>query len=710
MIALLSRFQMTWMSGAARNPSEILFACFDVFDTLVTRSVARPADVFLLVAERLVELGLLTSDQAREWPLERSETERRLRASKAPREITLELIARHLARRWSMPEASVQRMARAEMEIERRLIRPLPHAPALVHAARFRGRRVAFVSDMYLPAAFIRSFLQDFGICCPGDPIFVSSECGVTKHSGALFQHVAATLGAAPRAIEHVGDNEHSDFAVPQRLGIRTQLRTETKLNRYEAAIAETGLLPPRTRSLLAGAARLARLGCADPASNHARTLTGVAAGLIGPLTLIFASWALERARALHLRRIFFLSRDGQMPFRIARRLLIAAGGEAADPDGGDRLAAHYLYASRQAWHPAAIFSLDSHDLRWLFADHSDSLTLDRFAERCGLRPNELRQLLPSELQTRMGTRIDDAARAALSSHLQEDTPARARILDRAASYRIRVSEYLRSQGADRSEESALLDIGWNGSLQRSYERILSASSPSAEGCATNGLYFGLIDRPALHPSSRSEAWFVDRARSHERDWLCPIDLLEQFFEADHGTVLGYDESAVPVLKETANTPAMNWGLAHQQSAIERVAEHFLAHARADDIDALADAGATHLVEELLALFMHRPTRDESDCFGAFPKTSSQNHDDARELAPPLSVLHSLQSAVAVGKRHGLLTRWPVGSLVRSKLRWLARARTLRERGWSKRAHQRLQRTLGQRAWTARNHRFAGQR
>src|SRR5262249_5971457 len=72
-------------------------------------------------------------------------------------------------------EATVAKLGALEQELERRLTRPVPATARLVDRARRDGTPVAFVSDMYQPAAFLRDLLADHGLIREGDLLLVSS-------------------------------------------------------------------------------------------------------------------------------------------------------------------------------------------------------------------------------------------------------------------------------------------------------------------------------------------------------------------------------------------------------------------------------------------------------------------------------------------------------------------------------------------------------
>ena len=109
---------------------------------------------------------------------------------------------------------------------------------------------------------------------------------------------------------------------------------------RYEkimqAASARPGDLPGR----FALASRAARAEV-TVASGHEAMIRDVAAGVAAPALAAFAIWLLEESRRHGLRRLRFLSRDGQVLYELTRRLASAEGGA---PD------LEYVYTSRLTW------------------------------------------------------------------------------------------------------------------------------------------------------------------------------------------------------------------------------------------------------------------------------------------------------------------------------------------------------------------------
>ncbi len=112
----------------------------------------------------------------------------------------------------------------AELDVERRRLspnRPLLH---LLGALRDAGKAVIAVSDMYLSSSNLDYLLARIVGRSPIQRIYVSSDFGKTKRSGALFPHVWALENIPPARIVHCGDDEQADFVMARAAGCRAVL------------------------------------------------------------------------------------------------------------------------------------------------------------------------------------------------------------------------------------------------------------------------------------------------------------------------------------------------------------------------------------------------------------------------------------------------------------------------------------------------------
>lgn len=201
---------------------------FDVFDTVLTRIVVSPKDVFLLMQEQLHSISPLLPDRLmRSYWGSRVWAEFSARRNSPAEEITLTDIYCDLGGRYGLSSEQVQQLMALEMRIEAFVLVPIDGALQLVAEARRQGE-VVFVSDMYLPTEFVRAVLRKFDLLHDPERIYISGELGVSKGSGRLFQRVLADYELSGSCLVHCGDNVCSDVTVPRRLGIQIHPSVET--------------------------------------------------------------------------------------------------------------------------------------------------------------------------------------------------------------------------------------------------------------------------------------------------------------------------------------------------------------------------------------------------------------------------------------------------------------------------------------------------
>lgn len=313
---------------------------FDVFDTMITRAVGDPTDLWPIVASRLRSDGVTAAAPAA-WSAVRRQSEERFgRLLGAPP--TLQEIHQRIATRLDYDATQAAKAAAVEMEVERELSRPLAGAQRLLSAARAwsDAGRIVFVSDTPLPSTMVIELLDRAGLWREGDSCFASCEHRADKRDGRLFDVVAGTLGVDAADIVHVGDNRLSDVARARQAGWRATWRRIGRLNRYERLLSSVGTSTDGVSSHLAAASRLARTSALERGIDPAAAR--VAAGVLTPMLVGFVAWVLRRACTDGLERLYFLARDCEVVFDVARRI---------KPFVAPEVELRYLYSSRRAWY-----------------------------------------------------------------------------------------------------------------------------------------------------------------------------------------------------------------------------------------------------------------------------------------------------------------------------------------------------------------------
>lgn len=298
---------------------------FDVFDTCLCRLCGEPRLLFDVLSLKVQEMmGDDGNEQMRQLFVV-------LRAESGGK--SLNEIYDHVAKNFPLP-CSVEQMAAMEMELEKQMLVPIVATRNLVNGLREKGD-IRFISDMYLPSAFIRERLVEHGFFKEGDKIYVSDELQAWKHDGSLYRFVHETEGIAYRRWHHYGNCRHSDYKVPRGLSIHAHHLSYGYLS-YEEQWRRMPVLQYQYPAILAGVARAVRLSTEAPEDQKA-----FVCDISAPLMV---SWVLHMmcdAQHNGVRRLFFCARDTHSQFMVARRLQLLF------PD----IKAHYLFISRDALH-----------------------------------------------------------------------------------------------------------------------------------------------------------------------------------------------------------------------------------------------------------------------------------------------------------------------------------------------------------------------
>jgi|GEM_PF-3099761 len=210
----------------------------DIFDTLLLRD--RTAELERFAGTAKCQASRFPRFSPRELYDARALAHRLAYQSVPPvqgcREASAERIFTIMARILGLPADAIPALMEEELDYEAAHLRPDPVIVELAEQARSRGVPVIAVSDMYWGGRDLSSLLERL-LPAPRmiQKVYSSSDFGVSKASGMLFDHVLRELGCAPEALLHLGDDFQADFLSPfVRHGIRSVWLPGSSLrNRY---------------------------------------------------------------------------------------------------------------------------------------------------------------------------------------------------------------------------------------------------------------------------------------------------------------------------------------------------------------------------------------------------------------------------------------------------------------------------------------------
>ena len=191
---------------------------FDIFDTCLVRKCGTPEGFFDVFSMRVFD------GEVEEWARQEFVAARRMAEQSLPSSsTTLKQIWDTF--KWTHPQLkSKDCLCQLEQEMERELLVPVLKMRDKVNECRIHGNHIIFISDMYLSSAFLCDAMREHGFLQEGDSLYVSCECNAEKNSGELFKYICEKEGLSFHRWHHYGDNKHSDYQVPRKLGIMSTL------------------------------------------------------------------------------------------------------------------------------------------------------------------------------------------------------------------------------------------------------------------------------------------------------------------------------------------------------------------------------------------------------------------------------------------------------------------------------------------------------
>lgn len=293
---------------------------FNVFDTLITRSLKQPSDLFILLHRQVVYLGLLmaeTMDEDEFMGLRRNAE--KIARQKAQLQGEEDCTLNQIWQQMSEYDDIFTNTAFPELEltVEQQVLYPIPNHFRLIEKARQKGNIVCFICDSYLPSDFIMDRLINFGFAHQGDRIFVSSEYGRCMSTSGLFGIMFNTLEVEPREILHHGHSLNSGIKMARKHGTRTSLIKPPTKTPYSLEASANPHLHRLERSTLCSilSRQPITTDSGHPEINH------LVHHFLGPACTIWAIWVLQQAMSLGAQNLYFIARDGYLPFIAAQHI-----------------------------------------------------------------------------------------------------------------------------------------------------------------------------------------------------------------------------------------------------------------------------------------------------------------------------------------------------------------------------------------------------
>lgn len=470
---------------------------FDIFDTLVKRNVAHPKDIFDIVENTFNKNN---DKKIKGFRNERIEAEKKARLKTVREEITLSEIYQNFTQ---YSDIHIKKLSEIEVSTEIKYCTPNYYILDLYKKCLESSKIVILTSDMYLPRNTIDEILSKCGIC-GYTKLFLSSEIGLQKGKGSLYKYILKDLKIKPSQMVHIGDGKVTDYLIPKRQGIYAIHIEREKVNTdvidRKQIYSNSQIFPFINNNILKYYNKdyAFRLGYE----------------VLGPLLLGFTEWIHSELKLNNVSNACFLARDMNLIMPIYSRLY---------PD--TKIECKYLEVSRKSLR------------REYVRKKKDFLSVMDTLGRRRYKISELLETMDipfSELKNNC-LKISCSIKDDYIDKIQKDKYLYKKISEQVLRLLNRqdyISEYLKQFNLYSQENTAIIDIGWHGTLQNMLESIT--------GNKYLGLYLGNTIRSNFETMKSEGYWFNNTNELESIYKMSIVGILEIALFPNIGTTTGY--------------------------------------------------------------------------------------------------------------------------------------------------------------------------
>ena len=442
---------------------------FDIFDTLLVRPFISPTDAFNFMEIKIRDYlndPWFNFTEVRKIS-EKNAFEKILADGKG--EITIDNIYEEFQVQTNLDIETVTIIKKIEEETEYKTLYIRQSIYNGYLKAISLGKKIIITSDMYLPKDVIESILQKNHITF--DKLYLSSDIGVKKNTGKLFEYIIKDLGCNPNEILHVGDNVKGDLIIPKGIGIHCFHMPRTinrmledphgfykkiwKRDERNHNLSARSLISILGNYVYDNSYLTCRKNTLFNANAENLGYTG-----FGPLLLGYVKWLCEQSIKDKIHDLFFLARDGK---------IMKEAYDIISKNYVNAPKSHYMLCSRRSVNLCKI--KDYHGINDLIhVEFASGITLGFLLEnRFGINPAIISEEYYKKHNLSPQTMITNSDSNSLSEFLFD---IKELILKEANEERENYIQYLLNLGFIDSQNAGIVDIGYAGTMQQSLYEI----------------------------------------------------------------------------------------------------------------------------------------------------------------------------------------------------------------------------------------------
>lgn len=466
---------------------------FDIFDTLIKRNIKKPIDIFYIVQNRY---NCHNNKKLTQFVQLRIDAEKDARKNINKEEINLDEIYDFIK---INDERVKNKLKEIEINTEIDYCTKNEEMYKVYQYCKANNKEIICISDMYLNNDTIKKILSNNGYFC--DDVFISSEYGLTKGNGKLFEKVIDLMKIKKSQIIHIGDNRISDFMVPKRLGISAiNISNKNKFNKF---IKDGDSI---NKNIIFSIIN-------NNINIHKNFYENFGYQYLGPIIYLFTKWIYEKAKEKKIDNLLFCARDMQLTQKIFNNIY---NGEIEN---------HYIYISRRSTYLPYLYKHNTFK-NVCQAFTNGNLTIRDRLNLYNLDVKEDKKINFDKIYEKNELIKNTEFCQYYENYIKEEIKINGK----------NQFEYLKNYLVKEinNKSSAIVDLGWKGTTQYILDDLYNFK--------LYGFYFGIYEKYDTIKEKCEALCFNSRDDMYYKYKLF-VPITERIFSAFHGTTLYYNDS-----------------------------------------------------------------------------------------------------------------------------------------------------------------------
>ncbi len=476
------------------------YISFDIFDTLVVRNVMKPTDVFKVVEEKY---NSIYKDKISDFSTNRIKAQKDASLKDEKLETLIEDFYKELENYYDKDVC--KKLCKIEKEVEINLCVPNKKYIELYRELIENNKKIIITSDMYLDLDTINKILKKCGIT-KYEKLYLSSLYQKRKSNGSMYDFIIKDLNISSNDLIHIGDNVISDYLIPKFKRIKVQrVKNKKEVMFYNKRVKDYNYY--MLEKFISNNIDLSK-------SYYER----MGYETFGPILYGFSKWLQNNIKT---DKIFFLSRDGYL---ISKAFNILEKKDST-----------YFYASRRALIIPTLFMEE--DLKGMTDKLyiRDYIKVGNLFRKLGLEESDYKDIVIKHgYSVDDNIKYEDLFKDDFTKLFNDIKPV---IHSNSKKELENLLLYMRQEGF--SGDVSIVDIGWNGNMQRAFNNIVNYKKDKTN---IEGFYVGVLPESKNIGKINMHGFLFDDKNNRDI-YLCLKvinSIFESMFLAPHGSVKKY--------------------------------------------------------------------------------------------------------------------------------------------------------------------------